>query len=135
MGASENWQEQFADRFRGYDDDLVLLNPRRLDWDSSWAQSPVRGTPFYAQVNWEFDHQDLATLCVYYFAPRSASPITLLELGCYGSQDPKNVIVACSPEYYRYGNVTMFCERNNIEQVGDLEALIDLVEQRVIEAM
>jgi len=46
MGEAEDWQtrlEKDLDIF----DDLILLNPRRDDWDSSWVQDPTSGTQFY----------------------------------------------------------------------------------------
>jgi hypothetical protein len=48
MGAAELWQDRLVR-------DLVILNPRRDDWDSSWVQDPTPGTQFYKQVAWELD--------------------------------------------------------------------------------
>jgi hypothetical protein len=57
MGAAELWQDRLVKDLEDYDS-LVLLNPRRDDWDSSWTQDPTPGTQFYEQVDWELRWQD-----------------------------------------------------------------------------
>src|SRR5262247_4510177 len=52
MGAAEDWQAALTDELRARD--LVVLNPRRDDWDRSWAQS-VHDPRFREQVEWELD--------------------------------------------------------------------------------
>lgn len=39
MGKASDWQQKLIDDLSDLPDDLVLLNPRRKDWDSSWVQS------------------------------------------------------------------------------------------------
>jgi hypothetical protein len=101
MGQAEPWQDKVVQALSAYDDDLILLNPRRDDWDSSWLQDPTPGTQFHTQVSWEMAAQEDSDLLIYYFASGSQSPITLLELGTYGTSDPNSTIVVCSPEFYR----------------------------------
>lgn len=110
MGAAEPWQEELAQKLSGFsDDELIVYNPRRPDWDSSWTQDPAEGTQFYDQVTWELDHIDKADLVVFYFDPNTKSPITLLELGtCLAKQ--KSVLVYCPEEYFRHGNVYLTCQ-------------------------
>lgn len=132
MGKAENWQERLKQDLSSYSDALVLLNPRRDDWDSSWAQDPTPGTDFYNQVCWETAMQDsMSDLIVYYFAPGTVSPITLLELGCFGSQSPNDVIVCCPREYFRYGNVAMFCGHQHIRMVETYDAFLHVIKQRL----
>ena len=74
MGTAEDWQSSIAARLG--DMDIVILNPRRDDWDATWRQS-VDDPQFRGQVEWELDGLDRAAsspcgLCPK-AAPRSAS--------------------------------------------------------------
>ena len=123
MGAAENWQERLTKDLSGYES-LVILNPRRDDWDSSWVQDPTPGTKFHEQVSWELDCQEQADVNVYYFSADSKAPITLLELGLFNDD---NVVVCCPKEFYRYGNVKMVCDRYGITIVETYDDLIKLI--------
>lgn len=120
MGAAENWQDRLIRDLEDYDQ-LVILNPRRDDWDSTWVQDPTPETQFYKQVSWELDCQDQADLIVYYFAADSKAPITLLELGRYAGE---NVLVCCPTSFYRYGNVRILCDRLGIDLVTSYDAMV-----------
>lgn len=120
MGAAEDWQTRLTNDLADFDN-IVLLNPRRDDWDSSWVQDPTPGTKFYEQVAWEMRQQEEADLLVYYFAPDSKSPITLLELGLYADD---HVLVCCPKEFYRYGNVKMVCDRYAVPMVESYEEMV-----------
>lgn len=126
MGGAEDWQDRLAKDLVNYDfsDELVLINPRRDDWDSSWRQDPIPGTPFFEQVSWELDCQERADRILYYFAPNSKSPITLLELGLFGNLDQETVLVCCPKEFYRYGNVKMVCDRYGIRIVETYDDML-----------
>lgn len=123
MGSAENWQERLTKDLSDYEN-IVILNPRRDDWDSSWKQDPTPGTQFYEQVSWELDQQENADVLVYYFAADSKSPITLLELGLFGAD---NVIVCCPKEFYRYGNIKMVCDRYEITMVETYEDMLKTI--------
>ncbi len=110
MGAAENWQEVIEDTFR-HKSDLVIFNPRRDDWDSSWVQKESNGQ-FNYQVNWELDKLTEADIIFMYFAPDTKSPISLLELGLYA--DSKKMIVVCPDSFWRKGNVDIVCNRYDI---------------------
>lgn len=116
MGAADNWQQRVA---LALDGQLIVLNPRRDDWDSSWVQS--KDNPqFRAQVEWELAALDRADVVLMYFDPATHSPISLLELGLY-----HNKMVVCCPEgFWRKGNVDIVCEWFGIEQASDIEALV-----------
>jgi hypothetical protein len=120
MGAAELWQDRLLRDLEDYED-LVIMNPRRDDWDSSWVQDPSPGTQFYEQVDWEMGWQDNADLIVYYFAADSKAPITLLELGLYRGG---HVLVCCPPSFYRYGNVKMVCDRYGIDMVESYQSMV-----------
>lgn len=131
MGAAENWQERLTKDLAGYED-LYILNPRRDDWDSSWVQDPTPGTQFYEQVHWELTQQSRADVIVYYFAAGTKSPITLLELGSFGYWT--NTVVYCTPDFWRYGNVAMHCDHNDIRLVQDYDSFLAVVKAKIEEA-
>lgn len=130
MGTAENWQERLAKDLDGIEN-LVLINPRRDDWDSSWVQDPTPGTQFHEQVSWELYHQENAHGIVYYFAADSKSPITLLELGLFGNLDPETVLVCCPKEFYRYGNVKMVCDRYGIDMVESYDDMLSKLKEAI----
>jgi len=106
MGTAENWQTRLKNELAEYD--VVLLNPRRDEWDSSWVQS-IHNPVFKEQVTWELDAMDCADLVVFYFDPNTKSPITLMELGLCAGTRP--IIVCCQDGFWRKGNVEIICER------------------------
>lgn len=124
MGKAEKWQERVARELA--DKKVNIYNPRRDDWDSSWTQS-INDKNFNEQVTWELDH--LTTYCstvVFYFDPKTQSPITLLELGLVAaSSKPQEVCVCCPDGYFRKGNVEMVCARYGITLVNTLDDLIE----------
>jgi hypothetical protein len=129
MGSAENWQDRMEKDLVDFDN-LVIYNPRRDDWDSSWVQDPTEGTQFHEQVSWELDHIEAADLVVVYFADGSKSPITLLELGIISRMN-KHIAIYCTPEFYRYGNVKMVADRYDIPIFEDYESLIASVRRLV----
>lgn len=131
MGKAEDWQKVFAESFSD-DENIVILNPRRRDWDASWAQDPTPGTKFHEQVSWELLSQELSDIIVYNFLPDTTSPITLLELGLF-AQHWGNVVVCCPKEYFRYGNVKIVCDRNDVPCVSTMAELVKLVKEKIKE--
>ena len=110
MGAAEDWQK-IVERVFKHKDDLVIFNPRRDDWDSSWVQKESN-EQFNYQVNWELDKLTEADIIFMYFAPDTKSPISLLELGLYA--DTEKMIVVCPDNFWRKGNVDIVCNRYGI---------------------
>ena len=121
MGNAIDWQQEIIGHFKE-NKALCFFNPRRKDWDSSWQQT-IENTHFNEQVTWELDALELADLIVFYFAPNSQAPISLLELGLFARN--KNVIVCCPTGYWRKGNVDIVCQRFNVKQVENLEELME----------
>lgn len=120
MGLAEDWQSKVTEHFNSTDN-MCFLNPRRKDWDSSWEQN-IDNPQFREQVNWELDGLDKADKIIFYFAPNTKAPITLMELGLNAH---KNKSIVCCPEgYWRKGNVDIVCQRFGIKQVKSLEELI-----------
>lgn len=122
MGKAENWQALVTNSL--YDENLIILNPRRDDWDSSWKQS-INNPQFKEQVEWELLAQEKADLIAMYFDKNTQSPITLLELGLFANS--KKLIVCCPEGYYRKGNVDIVCRRYGVKQVSNLSQLINAI--------
>lgn len=121
MGKAENWQERLERELADYN--VVVCNPRRDDWDSTWVQS-IDNAQFNEQVTWELDNIEDADLVVFYFDPAGPAPITLMELGlCAGNL--QNAIVCCPDGYWRKGNVEMICDRYDILLVNDIDEFIN----------
>lgn len=121
MGKAVPWQDRIAEEVSA--EKLILLNPRRADWDSSWIQDPTPGTQFHEQVTWEQDYLALADTIIFFFDPKTQSPITLLELGHALGSD-KKVIVCCPDGYFRKGNVVIVCKRHGYKVLNEIEELI-----------
>lgn len=125
MGKAENWQTRLKKMLRGKE--VLLLNPRRDDWDSSWVQS-IDDPKFNEQVTWELEGLEKADLVIFYFDPNTQSPITLLELGLCANSNTRCVV--CCPEgFWRKGNVDIVCERYKIEQLDTLEELAAYIKE------
>jgi hypothetical protein len=126
MGKAELWQERMvaalSEAKTGVEaGDLVILNPRRDDWDDSWEQR-ADDPQFSEQVNWELDMLDAADIVVMYLAPGTTSPVSLLEFGLYARSGKLRV---CCPEgFWRRGNVEVVCRRNRIPLFETLDDLI-----------
>jgi hypothetical protein len=127
MGHAEDWQAA-AERALA-DLDLVILNPRRDTWDTSWVQS-IENAQFREQVEWELDAQESATVIAMYFAPTTKAPVTLLELGLFARTG--KVVVCCPQGYWRRGNVEIVCQRCTVPLVSELAELFKLVRERVL---
>ncbi|MEO0813201.1 MAG: nucleoside 2-deoxyribosyltransferase domain-containing protein [Myxococcota bacterium] len=130
MGSAPNWQSRAINALSAVSR-LVVLNPRRDDWDASWEQS-ARHEPFRSQVTWELDGIESADLVLFYFAPGTRAPITLLELGLCAGQRP--ILVCCPEGFWRKGNVDIVCERFGIERFESLEALLQTATERLLDA-
>ena len=119
MDTAEKWQNRLKSDLS--ETDVVLLNPRRDDWDNSIVQR-VYDPAFSEQVNWELDAIDYADLIVFYFDPNTKSPITLMELGLFANSG--KVIVCCPDGFWRKGNVEIVCNRSSIPLVNTYDQLV-----------
>jgi hypothetical protein len=120
MGLAEQWQERVVRAMAGVSG-VVILNPRRDDWDSSWEQR-ADNPQFSEQVEWELDMLDAADIVVMYLAAGTKSPISLLELGL---QARSGKLKVCCPEgFWRRGNVEVVCRRYRIPMFATLDDLI-----------
>jgi Nucleoside 2-deoxyribosyltransferase like len=126
MGRAESWQAAMEAALA--DLDILLLNPRRDEWDDSWVQS-IHNPQFREQVEWELSAQERAALIAMYFAPDTKAPITLLELGLFARSG--KVIVCCPEGFWRRGNIEVVCARYKVLLLDDLSALIDETRRRL----
>jgi hypothetical protein len=123
MGESRDWQTMVVDALADYD--VVLTNPRRSDWDSSWEQSKDDKN-FREQVEWEQDNLASSDFRIFNFEETSKSPITFEELGAHINEPGA---VGCPQGFYRKGNVDIVCERAGMPVFETLEALIEHVKE------
>lgn len=105
-GDSENWQEEVIKKFE-FNPNIKFYNPRRKEWLSNASEEEL-----IYQIQWEQEYLDKADLIIMAIADNSKSPISLLELGLYAKE--QKMIVFCNPEFYRYMNVKLTCEKYNI---------------------
>jgi hypothetical protein len=127
LGTAIDWQSQFEQELAS--SNVIILNPRRNEWDSSWKQS-IDNAQFRGQVEWELEGQERADVIAMYFAPETKSPITLLELGLFSRSG--KVIVCCPDGFWRKGNIDIVCNRYGIRTVEKLADLIDAVKKAII---
>ena len=126
MGSAEDWQSYVSRSLRN--DDIVVLNPRRDEWDSTWEQT-TSNPQFVEQVEWELAAQELSTMIVMYFEPSTKSPITLLELGLFARCG--KVIVCCPDGFWRKGNVDIVCAKYEIPMVDTIDDLVAAIRSRL----
>ena len=118
MGKAENWQKRIEDAVG--DVQVLVMNPRRDDWDSTWKQEKTN-PQFRGQVEWELEALESSDLIVIYFEPGTQSPISLLELGLFKD---RNIVVCCPEGFWRKGNVDIVCAKYGINQVDTLDEMI-----------
>jgi hypothetical protein len=120
MGKAVDWQTRVTNELS--EENVLILNPRRDDWDSSWEQK-IENAQFKQQVEWELDALEYADWILMYFDPSTKSPISLLELGLFA--ETGKLIVCCPEGFWRKGNVDIVCEKYGVPQVDSIEELIE----------
>ena len=128
MGAAEKWQDVICQNLMEYNG--TILNPLREDWDSSWIESK-NNPQFRDQVGWELDGQAESDIIVFYFDPKSKSPITLMEFGMFGPESDRQIIVCCPEGFWKKGNVDIVCERHQLQTEPELHDLVDALRREV----
>lgn len=88
------WAPVLVDLLRYENDKLVLINPRRLNWD---ATNPVVPDD---QIEWEYNHLNQSRLVSFWFPCEALCPITLFELGSRAASG-WDIVVGCHPDYAR----------------------------------
>lgn len=121
-GIAPDWQKEVLAALK--DKNVMLMNPRRKDWDPKAGEKEVE-----TQVNWELNAMEYADYIIMYLAEGSKAPISLLELGLEAKSE--RILVAAHPTYYRRVNVRVVCERNNIPLYESLEELIQAISKKL----
>ena len=120
MGKAEDWQAKLKQALEGYEG--VILNPRRDFWNQNWAQR-MSDPNFSQQVNWELDGLKASSIIVFYFDPKTQSPISLYELGRFSESG--KILVCCPDGFWKKGNVEIGCVRDNIPLFNSFDELIE----------
>jgi hypothetical protein len=118
QGAAFDWQKYLIDALKDYN--VILFNPRRDKWDSTWKQT-VDNENFVEQVKWEQYYLTLADYRIFVMLDGSMSPITLLELGQFIK---KPGVIFCGKDFYRRGNIEITAKLNNMKVIDTLDQLI-----------
>ena len=108
-GKSIDWQKTLIGELNSCDTvhPIIVYNPRRDEWPSSEDHDEIN-----KQVNWELSHLEDADIIVMNILGNSKSPISLMEIGLFAKNH--KLIVFCNPNFYRFYNVRIVCERYNI---------------------
>src|SRR3989344_256492 len=91
-----DWQAKLVELLK--DEKIVLINPRRDDFDASKSSIDEE------QISWEFDHIEKADAVSFWFPKETLCPITLYELGKEISSG-KQIFIGIHPEYKRKKDV------------------------------
>lgn len=119
MGEADDWQTRLTYELAHLE--VFVLNPRRDDWDPTWRQS-IDDPQFRTQVEWELTGLERATVIAMWFAPDTAAPITLLELGLHAQGG--RLIVGCPDGFWRKGNVEVVCARHGVPLVATWDEFV-----------
>ncbi len=122
MGRAGDWQDELTRAL--VDVDVMILNPRRDEWDASWRQA-IDHPAFREQVEWELDGLERADVIAMWFAPDTRAPITLLELGLHARGG--KLVVGCPEGYWRKGNVDVVCARFAVPVFAEWAAFVAAV--------
>ncbi len=123
MGKAIDWQQRVIDELK--DVAGVIYNPRRKDWNPSWAP----GSPdLRSQIQWELEQLEQADTIFFYFQGDTLSPVSMAELGMtctlydIFSEQGLQVVVTCDMHFWRRTNVEVMCDRYGIrvyDTLGD----------------
>lgn len=128
QGSAPDWQADVVEALE--DLDIILVNPRREAWDSSWPQDESFG-PFREQVEWELEQIERADLVLMVFSAGTRSPVSLLEMGVICGSEPGKLVVCCEPDFWRAGNVRITGQRYGVPCLDSLDAALATVRNRL----
>lgn len=122
--SGEPWRQRVIGELA--DTPVVLLNPQREDWDSSFWNRDEDDPQFDHHLSWSFDALAYAEMVAFYFDPQTKSPVSLLELGLVAAAMKMSSVpvVCCPPGFYRRASVQKVCELYTLNMVNTLEELI-----------
>lgn len=124
-GKSFDWQSYFIKYWNRYNASWDVFNPR---FDKTHDDNfKPDNTELIKQINWEQIHLKLADVIIFNLLPNSLSPISLMELGEYGTDMYKDIHVVCPQSFWRSGNVWEFCKRYDIPVYPCMDDLNDYI--------
>lgn len=121
---AEQWQTKVANELTNTD--MVLVNPRRDDWDSSW-KTTKNSPQFREQVLWEQEALNACDAIALYFDKDTKSPISLMELGLFAATG--KIVMYCPDGFWKKGNVDIVAELYGIPQAADWGEFVTLIRQ------
>jgi hypothetical protein len=89
-----DWQSKVIAALADMPPGVILMNPRREDFDISNPDMSAR------QIEWEHKHLSSSDMVVFWFPWETLCPITLYELGVCAAEG-KRMLVGVDPEYQR----------------------------------
>ena len=117
-GDSLNWQNKTIIELMNLGiNDIEIYNPRREHWNPNPSKEEME-----CQIKWEQEYLDKADFIAMVLLDDSKSPISLLELGLYAKSN--KLMVFCTPDFYRWDNVRLTCEKYNIQLVESTHPLV-----------
>lgn len=121
------WQDDVREFMQ--EEDVILVNPRRKDFDALDPDAEV------AQIAWEAKYLQEVDRIMFWFPKETLCPITLFELGAW-SHSEKPILVGVHPDYKRKRDVEiqMKLRRPEVEVVYSVEHLVKQVKQELIES-
>lgn len=125
-GAASDWQAEVIQALGAMD--VVLLNPRRADWNRAW-QSSTDEREFVRQGRWELHALEQADVVLMYFVPGSQSPVTLLEFGLHAREG--KLLVAAPDGFWRKANVDITADHYGVPRFASLPSLIEATRMRI----
>jgi hypothetical protein len=125
-GQSIDWQASVEEALS--DLDILILNPRRDEWNATWEQS-IENKQFKEQVEWELKGLEKVSQILIYFAPNSKSPISLLELGLHASSGKLTIV--CPQGFWRRGNIEVVASRFTIPLYESLEEGLAVIREKL----
>lgn len=126
MGKAVEWQKKIIEELK--DEEIILLNPRRDDWDSSWKQE-ITDPQFFEQVTWELKGLEMADYIVMFLDPNTLSPITLMEIGLHAKSG--KMIVCCPDGFWKKGNVDVVGHVYDYPVVTTIEEIIESIREEL----
>lgn len=132
QGLAPDWQKDIIKVLDG--PGICLLNPRRAYWQADLEQSPDNPI-FREQVDWELEALERADLVLMHFAAETMSPVSLLEMGLYARSlafdNLPKLIISCSPDFWRAGNVQITAQRYGLVVHAQLEKALAEIKNRL----
>ncbi len=128
MGKADRWQDKIADELAN--EDILILNPRRDNWNSNWEQS-IDNPKFKEQVEWELQALEDVDIIFMYLQAGTMSPISLLEFGIFVKAAPKKLIVCCPDGFWRKGNIDITAAKYAVQVFDEFQTALSKLKEQI----